>query len=58
MKFLGFSLFSAQVDCEIPEPSAVFNKSVHHSISKPALLIPFRSPGDQLQIVVLPMMTE
>jgi len=58
MKFLGFSLFSAKVDYEIPKPLAIFNKSVHHLISKPALLIPFRSPGDQLQIVVLQMMTE
>jgi hypothetical protein len=58
VKFFGFSLFNAKVDYEIPEPLAILNKSVHHPTSKPALLIPFRSPGDQLQIVVLRMLTE
>jgi hypothetical protein len=58
MKFFGFSLFSAKADYEIPEPSAILNKSVHHPTPKPALLISFRSPGDQLQILVLPMLTE
>jgi hypothetical protein len=58
MKFFGFSLFNAKVDYEIPKPLAILNKSLYHPTSKPALLIPFRSPGDQLQIVVLPMLTE
>jgi hypothetical protein len=58
MKFFGFSLFSVKAGYEIPEPLAILHKSVHHPTSKPALLIPFRSPGDQLQILVLPMLTE
>jgi hypothetical protein len=39
MKFFGFSLFSAKADYEIPEPSAILNKSIHHPTPKPALLI-------------------
>jgi hypothetical protein len=54
MKLPYFSLFSVKRDCETPEPSSFPERSGHHLISKPVLLIPLRAPSDQLQIVVFP----
>jgi len=58
MKFPYFSLFSAKRDPETLEPWSIFGKSQHHLTSKHVMLIPLRSPNDQLQIVVFPLICE
>ena len=58
MRFPYFSLFSAKRDGETPEPWSISDKSQGHLISTRVMLIPLRSPNDQLQIVVFPLICE
>jgi hypothetical protein len=54
MKFRYFSLFGAKGNGETPEPLLFSDQSQDHSVSERRMLIPLRSPSDQLQIVVFP----
>jgi hypothetical protein len=57
MKISRLSLFSAKSNFgEDPEASSVACKSQGHSLPRRLLLIPLRSPNDQLQIVAFPLM--
>jgi hypothetical protein len=58
MKFSFFSLFRAKSDRETHEPRPLCDDLQRRLLSKRVQLIPVRSPGDQLQIVVFPLIGE
>jgi hypothetical protein len=58
MKLSFFSLFRAKSDRETHEPRPTCDNLQQRLLSKRVQLIPLRSPGDQLQIVVLLLMGE
>ena len=58
MKLTNFPFFRAKSECETSEPRLIFDHLTDRAISRRVLLIPLRSPGDQLQIAIFPMMGE
>jgi hypothetical protein len=58
MKFSFFSLFGAKSDRETHELRPTCDNLQQRLLSKRVQLIPLRSPCDQLQIVVLPLLGE
>jgi hypothetical protein len=54
---MGVLLVSLQCqsDCKTPKPYSVPDQSLYHLLTQLLILIPFRSPSEQIQIMAFPL---